>query len=216
MPTSRPLDPIAFARQLAAARRKRARLSGSPRWSDLMTKSAEEQSLRMPPPPPRKLTGFTLIELMIVVAIIGILAAIGIPMYLEYTIRAQVTEGLSLARPVQAAMLEKFAETGAWPRSLAELPIDAAPSGRYVKTLGIVDGVIFITYGVNASDSITKVDGNTLAISPGITASGDVVWQCGHATRPPVEGESKPIEWAGDADKATTLSNKYLPGACRA
>jgi type IV pilus assembly protein PilA len=182
------LDPIAFARQLAAARRRRVRNA-------------------------RPGSGFTLIELMIVVAIIGILAAIAIPMYLEYTIRAQVTEGLSVARPVQAAMIERYAETGAWPRTLAELPLESVPSGRYVKSLGIVDGVIFISYGLEASDRITKLDGNTLVIAPGVTPTGLVLWNCGHAKRP--ESDTS-IQWAGDADKATTLAARYLPGACRA
>lgn len=186
------IDPAALARQLAAARAKRIR-------------NAQQ---------PKAARGFTLIELMIVVAIIGILAALAIPMYVEYTIRAQITEGLTLARPVQAAMVERFAERGAWPASLAELPtIEGVPHGRYVKQLGILDGVVFITYGAEASDAITKMDGNTLAIAPGVTSTGDVVWACGHAQKPP-EGD-KPTAWAGDSDKVTTVANRYLPGACR-
>ena len=86
--------------------------------------------------------GFTLIELMIVVAIIGILAAIAIPAYQDYTIRSQVTEGLNLASSVKAAVAETLAQTGIWPTNLTTLGIvDAAnvetpPSGKYV---GAVD-----------------------------------------------------------------------------
>lgn len=206
-----PIDPLSFVRQLDAARRKRARNAAPSSQHPPREYAAQKVPLRSKPA--REAQGFTLIELMIVVAIIGILAAIAIPMYLDYTIRAQVTEGLTLARPVQAAMIERFAATGAWPRSLADLPLDAQPSGRYVKTLGIVDGEILITYGVEASDAITKQDGNVLAISPGVTPTGDVVWACGHGKRPP-DGD-KPTEWAGDAGKDTTLAARYLPGACR-
>jgi type IV pilus assembly protein PilA len=199
----------ALVRQLEAARTKRIRNALAARSA-----CASTPPCQTPRPERRRARGFTLIELMIVVAIIGILAAIAIPAYLNYTVRAQVTEGLNLARPVQAAMIERFAETGAWPSSLAGLPLEAIPTGRYVKAIGIVDGEILITYGVDASDAITKIDGNALAIVPGVTPSGDVVWACGHGKRPP-DGE-KPTAWAGDADKDTTLAPRFLPGACRA
>lgn len=206
-------EDAAMRRQLEAARRRRVRYV-----AEIVAGAMRPETAPAVPSPVTPLAkrrrGFTLVELLVVIAIIGILAAIAIPMYLDYTVRAQVTEGLNLARPVQAAMVEKFAETGAWPRSLDELPLDGIPQGRYVKSVGILDGVIFVTYGVEASDRITKEQRNTLAIAPGVTPSGDVVWACGHAKRPP-DGD-KAIEWAGDSDKVTTIASRFLPGACRA
>src|SRR5690554_322326 len=123
--------------------------------------------------------GFTLIELMIVVAIIGILAAIAIPAYQDYTIRAQVTEGLNLASDVKAGVAEVYAQTGTWTGiDLTAIGVEApagggaastAKQGKYVSGINVVDGVITITYGNGANANLAT---DTLALTPGVNGNG--------------------------------------------
>lgn len=137
------------------------------------------------------------------VALIGILAAIAIPAYQDYTIRSQITEGLNLASSVKAAVAQSYAAQGAWPVDLQDAGIDAEDlSGKYVESIEVRDGAVFILYGKDAHPLIA---GRSLALQPSSAADGDVTWSCGYAA-----------DSLGDvAAGGTDVASKYLPSACR-
>ena len=132
--------------------------------------------------------GFTLIELMITVAIVGILAAVALPAYQDYTIRAQVTEGMSLAAGAKATVAEYYANKGSLPATAADAGYSGAV-GKYVSSVDIATGVITATFGSGANSNLS---GKKVLLTPTAQTSGNLKWDC-----------------SSDADA------KYLPSSCK-
>ena len=137
----------------------------------------------------KKQQGFTLIELMIVVAIIGILAAVAIPAYQDYTVRARVTEGLSLASAGKTSVSEFLATTGALPTSNSDAGMAAAATivGNHVSGVAVnASGKLTVTFSGN------PINNATLILTP-TTVGGGIKWDC-------TDGN---------------LDSKYRPSSCR-
>ena len=133
--------------------------------------------------------GFTLIELMIVVAIIGILAAVAIPAYSDYTVRAKVSEGLSLASGAKTSVTESILSTGLIPTNNTEAGLVAAGSitGNNVSSVLVSgSGLITVTYAVDAA-----ITGLAIVLTPSTTA-GSVIWKCGDTAATTVEPRHRP------------------------
>ena len=146
---------------------------------------------------------------MIVVAIIGILAAIAIPAYQDYIVRSQVSEGLTMASAVKAAVAEFRADRGTWPANNAALGITTAPTGKYVSDIQVNNGQIRVTFG--GTDVNSAIATQTLFLTPGATPSADVVWRCGNRVI------AATASWAAAvAGTDGTLTGKYRPSNCRA
>lgn len=151
---------------------------------------------------------------------LGTLAAIAIPAYQDYTIRSQVTEGLSLASGYKERVQAYADANGRWPESEAELP-DRAPleqateGSRYVDSIEVWNGTIVVAYGPK---SHARIRDHLVSLRPFVAGDRSLVWQCGNAT---VDGEAA-IEARPAGDKATdsdvgvtSVVDKYLPASCR-
>jgi type IV pilus assembly protein PilA len=161
--------------------------------------------------------GFTLIELMIVVAIIGILAALAIPAYQDYTVRSKVTEGLSLAASAKVAVAEGF-QSNNMPGVLAAASAWNAgfSSTKYVNTIaiGTTTGVITVTYNTTNLPQLSA--GATIKLSPFVsgaalsgTSVGNIDWACTSAS-----GATSANLGMGGAGLGTVLA-KYVPTQCK-
>jgi type IV pilus assembly protein PilA len=156
--------------------------------------------------------GFTLIELMIVVAIIGILAAIAIPAYQDYVIRSQVSEGLAMASATKASVAEYFADRGTWPATEAALGITTPPQGKYVTGITVNNGTITIAYGNDANGAIAT---DTLALRPFATENLDIVWQCGNRAISGDVSLSADVSESAEVADGGSIEGKYRPSNCR-
>ena len=147
--------------------------------------------------------GFTLIELMIVVAIIAILVAIAIPQYQNYIIRTQVSEGMNLADGVKTAVSEFYNNKGHYPTNneSAGLPTQAASiSGKYVSKVEVTSGVITATFSNTApQEANDKINSKVVTLSP-FDNGGSISWNC---------------KSTSSATTPTDVDQQYLPTACR-
>ncbi|HGG9997425.1 TPA: pilin [Neisseria meningitidis] len=152
--------------------------------------------------------GFTLIELMIVIAIVGILAAVALPAYQDYTARAQVSEAILLAEGQKSAVTEYYLNHGTWPsnNSSAGVASSSTIKGKYVEKVEVKNGVVTATMlstGVNK-----EIQGKKLSLWAKRQA-GSVKWFCGQ----PVTRAANADDVA--ADGTNKIDTKHLPSTCR-
>ncbi|CWQ44630.1 pilin [Neisseria meningitidis] len=155
--------------------------------------------------------GFTLIELMIVIAIVGILAAVALPAYQDYTARAQVSEAILLAEGQKSAVTEYYLNHGEWPgnNSSAGVATSSEIKGKYVEKVEVKNGVVTATMlssGVNK-----EIQGKKLSLWAK-RQDGSVKWFCG---QPVTRTDAKADTVAAAAKTADNINTKHLPSTCR-
>ena len=144
--------------------------------------------------------GFTLIELMIVVAIIGILAAVAIPSYSDYTARSQVTEAVGLGSGFKTGFAEFYADKGYWPSYMTQ--VGSTISGKYVSLLQIASGASGTgTLVISATMKSVGVNPDVAGLIYALGTTNGNQWHCGRAN--------------AIVSGTTTIDSKFLPGACK-
>jgi type IV pilus assembly protein PilA len=155
--------------------------------------------------------GFTVVELVIVILLVGVLASLAVAAYQTFTVRSQVSEGLGFAAGAREPVLNAYENGRVAPANRAATgmsPLATDSRGSYVAAVEIAGGRIDVTFGGPLAHQ--DIVGKSVSVTPYLTEGDDVVWRCGNAPAPPGS-----LLAGGAAHRSPTLDERYLPADCR-